>query len=103
MQYFKDWRNPTEEEIALLKRDKEEAKNTSYEMLKYNLEKASNGDRIHTVNKAKFHIDYMLKNKEYRFKISKKFDRLKELCFMVFCAIKYSSWKELDEWMSGMY
>jgi len=103
LQYFKDWRNPTEEEIKILKDDRLESDNTSIDSIIYKLEKLGSGAKIHTINKAKFHLNYLSKNEKERFKFGKHYDRLSELMFEVFIALKYGEWKELEQYMKGMY
>lgn len=101
--YFEDWKHPTEDEIAKLMADREECDSLSYDEIKRRLETAGGGANIHDVNKAKFWIDYYQKRDDLRFKYNKNYDRLRELCFMAFCAVKYDDWRELKEWMRGLY
>jgi hypothetical protein len=92
-----------ENEIKQIKENSNNAKQISYEELKNKLEFARNGANVHTVNKAIFYINCFLKNEEERYKYGKNYDRLSDLRYSIFMAIKYNEWKKLSEHMRSWF
>jgi hypothetical protein len=95
--------NMDENEIKQIKEDATNARQISYDELKNKLEFSRNGANVHTVNKSIFYINYFLNNEEERYKYSKNYDRLDDLRYAIFKAIKYNDWKQLSEHMRSWF
>lgn len=93
----------TEEGKAQIIADRAEVRSLSYDEIKYRLERSRDGANVHHVNKALFYIDYFLAHEEKRFLYGKKYDRLDDLVYFAFHAMKYGTWGQLKEWMGGWF
>jgi hypothetical protein len=93
----------TEEGKAQIIADRAEVRSLSYDEIKNKLERARDGANVHHVNKAIFYIDYMLTHDDFRYKHGRKVDRLDDLVYFAFHAMKYGTWRQLNEWMGGWF